>query len=160
VAARRDELGDVPPDGDVVEISATRELLQGHLFSYGDNVGKVADPNDARMITKPKKLPIKKAPSQPNDREAYERGRKELEQEYASGSTFIKAGDHVYVHSRFMEKALAERDSQTQVKPPTYGDGFRNGIHHESRKKSAYRAQGVFLGVCIMGAIIIITSLL
>jgi hypothetical protein len=57
VAARRDELGDVRPDGDVVETGATRELLQGHVFSYGDKVGKVADPDDTHM-TKPMKLVI------------------------------------------------------------------------------------------------------
>jgi hypothetical protein len=41
-----------------------------------------------------------------------------------------------------------------------YRKGLADGIRHERRMKSAYRAQGAFFGACLAGIIIIIIATL
>ena len=39
-----------------------------------------------------------------------------------------------------------------------YRKGLHDGVRHENKKKSLYRAQGAFLGACLAGIIIIIIT--
>jgi hypothetical protein len=85
------------------------------------------------MTTKLTKVPIKKQVPR-NDCEhetaiekAYQQGRDELEKEYASGSSFIRAGEHIYVHTRFsdrLEKEAYQRGMSDAPKTRYGGDGW------------------------------------